>query len=509
MPGTDLEPIPGTHRNVWPGTTPAAATSSEADVLLTAWLRPKRGGELDVERARLLGATLPAQRAYVSRSELERQTTADPADVEVLRRYCKKFGIEIVATHWRSVVLRGPLEKSIKAFGATAAIYETPDKRRFRHRSESLHAPAEIAAILRGPFGIHQWPRSHAIGTPHGQTTPLSATEVAARYQFPDADGSGQTVGILQLRGTFKPDDFTKCMQSQGVATQLPAVKRVDDAELTHGIETEKDVESAIDTQIVGALAPASQIVVYAAPDDERGVLDAIRTALFDNETRPSILSISFGFPEQLWTPIALTILDDLFTAAALLGVSIFCASGDNGAEMDYDGKPHVLAPASSPFAHGCGGTEIPPNAAAGEEIAWQKSGGGFSQRFGVPPWQNVAISIAAQYEVSAGRGVPDFAAQIMPGYTVCFEGSTIAMGGTSAVAPMWAALAARLNQRLGHSIGFFAPLLYGAPAGTLLRNVTAGGNDRFRSTAGWNPCTGLGVPIGVAIERALNEAGS
>ena len=96
-----------------------------------------------------------------------------------------------------------------------------------------------------------------------------------------------------------------------------------------------------------------------------------------------------------------------------------------------------------------------------------------------------------------------------MPGYTVCFEGSTIAMGGTSAVAPMWAALAARLNQRLGHSIGFFAPLLYGAPAGTLLRNVTAGGNDRFRSNAGWNPCTGLGVPIGVAIERALKEAGS
>ena len=256
MPGTDLEPIPGTHRNVWPGTTPAAATSSDADVLLTAWLRPKRGGELDVERARLLGATLPAQRAYASRSELERQTTADPADVDVLRRYCEKFGIEIVATHWRSVVLRGPLEKSIKAFGATAAIYETPDKRRFRHRSESLHAPAEIAAILRGPFGIHQWPRSHAIGTLHGETTPLSATEVAARYQFPDADGSGQTVGILQLRGTFKPDDFTKCMQSQGVAPQLPVVKRVDDAELTHGIETEKDVESAIDTQIVGALAP-------------------------------------------------------------------------------------------------------------------------------------------------------------------------------------------------------------------------------------------------------------
>ena len=139
---------------------------------------------------------------------------------------------------------------------------------------------------------------------------------------------------------------------------EAPVVKRVDDAELSHNIETEKDIESAIDTQIVGSLAPGARIVVYAAPDDERGVLDAIRTALFDKENAPSILSISFGFPEFLWTPAALTILDELFTVAALLGVSIFCASGDNGAEIDYDGKPHVLAPASSPFAHACGATE-------------------------------------------------------------------------------------------------------------------------------------------------------
>ncbi len=317
------------------------------------------------------------------------QTTSDPNDVDLLRRYCEKFGIEIVGTHWRSVVLRAPLEKSIGAFGAKAETYETPDKRRFRHRSESLHAPSEIAAILRGPFGIHQWPRSHAIGALHGEKTPLSAKEVAERYQFPDADGSGQTVGILQLRGTFKSDDFTTCMRAQGVAAKLPVVKRVDDAELTHGIETAKDVESAIDTQIIGALAPGAQIVVYAAPDDERGVLDAIRTALFDDERRPSILSISFGFPEQLWTPVALMILDELFTAAALLGVSIFCASGDNGAEMDYDGKPHVLAPASSAFAHACGATEIQADTAAGQEVTWQKSGGGFSERFSVPPWQS------------------------------------------------------------------------------------------------------------------------
>jgi kumamolisin len=328
---------------------------------------------------------------------------------------------------------------------------------------------------------------------------------VAARYELPDADGSGQTVGVLQLRGVFRPDDFTKCMQDQGVAAKLPTVRRTDNAELTHDIETAKDVESAIDTQIVGALAPAAQIVIYAAPDDERGVLDAIRTALFDDENRPSILSISFGFPEFLWTPVALAILDELFTVAALLGVSIFCASGDNGAEMDYDGKPHVLAPASSPFAHACGATDI----STGLEIAWNKTGGGFSERFGVPPWQGAATSVAAGYDVTPGRGLPDFAAQVVPGYAVVFEGTKFAMGGTSTVAPMWAALAARLNQRLGHSIGFFAPLLYGAAGNSIFRDVTAGGNDRYHSSAGWNPCAGLGVPIGSAIERVLGGSGS
>jgi kumamolisin len=116
---------------------------------------------------------------------------------------------------------------------------------------------------------------------------------------------------------------------------------------------------------------------------------------------------------------------------------------------------------------------------------------------------------VAGGYQVAPGRGLPDFAAQVVPGYAVFFEGTKFAMGGTSAVAPMWAALAARLNQRIGHSIGFFAPLLYGTAADSIFRDVTVGGNDRYHCTAGWNPCAGLGVPIGSAIERALGGSGS
>jgi kumamolisin len=507
---SELVPIPQTHRVVWPGATPVADLTL-GDVFVTAWLRPRQGGALDVERAIRLGSTLPAKRTYAERQELAEKTGADPKDVELLRRYCAPFGIEVISTYWRHATLRGPIDKLVKAFGATAGIYELEDKRRFRHRSHSLHAPAEIAAILNGVFGIHEWPRSHAISRMQPRVVPPSAKDTVARYAFPDADGSGQTLAVIQLRGEFRPDDFAKCMKVQGVKAKTPIVRRIDNAELKHDIETAKDIESAIDTQIIGALAPGAQIVVYAAPDDERGVLDAIRHVVFDDVNRPTVLSISFGFPEFLWTPAAITILDELFTAAALLGVTVFCSSGDNGAEIGPDGKAHVLAPASSAFAHACGGTQLGDgkggHAKDAAEVVWPNTGGGFSERFTVPAWQNEATAAAQKYRVKAGRGVPDVAGESVPGYCVYFNDERFAMGGTSAVAPMWAALTARLAQRVGHPLGFFAPLLYGAKTHDAFRAITSGGNDRYKSAKGWNPCTGLGVPIGTALETALTGA--
>ena len=498
--------IPGTYRKHWPGSTLAEALTSEADVLLTIWLRPKKDSALDVARARKLGATPPLARDYAERKALRAQTDADPADLQRLGAYCERLGIRVVESHWRSLTVTGPIDRLIEAFGATVAIFFDEKGTRFRHRSAALHVPPEIAAIVRGAFGLHQWPRSNRLGPLQRHSTPLPARDIATRYAFPDADGSGQTIGVLQFRGEFRADDFDRCMQAQGVAPARPIVKRIDAAALQHKIETTKDLEAALDSQIIGALAPGARIVIYQAPDDERGFLDAIRTALFDEEYEPSVLSISYGWPEQLWTPAALDILDELFSVASLVGVSVFCSSGDNGAELDYDGKPHVLAPASSPFVHACGATTILSDSGNGGEAAWEKTGGGFSEHFDVPQWQDVARPVAAENKIDEGRGVPDIAAQELPGYCVFLDGVELATGGTSAVAPMWAALAARLNQRLGTPIGLFSPLLY-ASRGKILRDITEGNNGRFQARAGWDPCTGLGVPIGGAIETALRAA--
>lgn len=498
-------PIPQTERKVWPGSRHVEPLTGDSQVLLTAWLRPRRGGELNREGARALGLTPPLQRTYAERKTLERETGADPGDLNVLQRYCEALGLHVVDSHWRSATIGGSVERLVRAFGATAAIFEDQNQRRFRHRSNALHVPPDIAAVVSGVFGVHQWPRSQKLGALSRHSTPLLARDVAARYRFPDADGSGQTIGVMQLRGVFKPSDFDQCMRAQGLAPAHPVVKRVDDAAVAHEVATTKDLEAALDVQVIGSLAPGARIVVYEAPDDERGFLDAVREALFDAEYAPSVLSISYGWPEQLWTPVALDILDDLFTVAALLGVSVFCSSGDNGAELDYDGSPHVLAPASSPFAMACGATVIPDDGS--EERAWEQTGGGFSARFDIPEWQAVAQSAASQYGVRPGRGVPDVAAQQHPGYYTVMDGVELAMGGTSAVAPMWAALTARINQRLGVSCGFYSPILYKQSGEPLFAEITAGSNGRFQAGAGWNPCTGLGVPVGVAIEHALQEA--
>ena len=141
-------------------------------------------------------------------------------------------------------------------------------------------------------------------------------------------------------------------------------------------------------------------------------------------------------------------------------------------ADLNKDGKPDVIAlstqvpnlnwyenPSWTPHLM----AKIVSDTGTEHEAAWERTGGGFSERFDVPPWQGVASAAAAQNGVAAGRGVPDVAAQELPGYSVFLDGVALAMGGTSAVAPVWASLTARVNQRLGVSCGLYSPLLYGA----------------------------------------------
>jgi len=263
--------------------------------------------------------------------------------------------------------------------------------------------------------------------------------------------------------------------------------------------------------------------VYFATNTSDQGFVDAVSTAVHATPT-PTVISISWGGPEPQWSAQSLTAMDQAFQDAAALGVTVTAAAGDNGSSDDpqnSSGPAQVDYPASSPHALGCGGTTLVGDLASGtivSEVVWNEvasqegaGGGGISKAFPVASWQ----SPAASPSVLTGRGVPDVAGNADPlsGYRIVVGGQQQPIGGTSAVAPLWAGLIARLAQATGKKFGLLQPLIYpGAtpgvdPAG--FRDITQGNNGAYSAGPGWDPASGLGSPDGTALLNRLSAPGT
>jgi kumamolisin len=237
---------------------------------------------------------------------------------------------------------------------------------------------------------------------------------------------------------------------------------------------------------------------------------------------KPSVISISWGGPESNWTAQAMEQFDQAFQDAGAVGVTVCVAVGDQGSSDGVnDGLAHVDFPASSPNALACGGTTL--NVSGDtilSEVVWNDSssgggatGGGISDQFPLPSYQQgVGVPPSANSGGKVGRGVPDVAADADPntGYEVDIDGSSAVAGGTSAVAPLWAGLVARLNQALGKPVGFLNPNLYGPvhQAGAF-RDITSGNNGAYSAGPGWDACSGWGAADGAKVLAALKSSGS
>jgi kumamolisin len=504
-----LQRIDGTFRDAWPGTSPGVPFDPDERARVTVWFGRAGGARSDARDVERTGALPVGERTYETRRGFAVRTRIDDRVLAEFERYCTQRRLTVEAHHWRSVVIAGRLEDLVAAFGANVDIRTSSHGDPFRHRHGWLHLPQHLATHVSGVFGLHAWCRTARVDHPTRDRVPLEPRAVARRYTFPLATGAGQTIGIIAYEATYRTSDYALAMRRLGVERADPILKRVDGERAARHADRGADLEAATDVQIACALAPGARVVVYEAPHDERGCLDAIRTAIFDDDYAPAAISLSYGIVERQWTRAARALLDDLFVAAATIGISVFVASGDNGAELDDDGRPHVNAPAASPYVLACGATKIERDEHGRLcEVAWHRSGGGFG-RARVPSWQTGAAAWAERHGIESGRGVPDVSAQCDPGYPVYFEGRELSMHGTSAVAPLWAALAARIDENATRAfgptqtIGFFAPLLY-ANAAAIMLPIARGGNETFRARARWNPCVGLGTPNGLALERAL-----
>ncbi len=506
--------VPGSDRTIPAQCERIGDVDGNAQISVTVVLR-RKGNQPAV-------ATGPIQR--LSRADFTAALGADPKDVQAVEQFAHHNHLSVVeaSLEKRRVVLRGSTKDLSKAFGTQLAHYRASAGSTFRGRSGTLTMPQELEGAVIAVLGLdsRQAAFAHFIrskATPSSAGT-FTAPAVAALYNFPQGlTGSGQTVGIVELGGGYTTADLQNYFQGIGLTTPSVTAVSVDGGSNSPGSDADGEVE--LDIEVVGSIAPGANIAVYFAPNTDQGFIDAVTDAVHDSTRMPSVVSISWGGPEDSWTAQSRTALDAALQDAATLGVTVTVAAGDNGSSDGVgDGALHVDFPASSTWALACGGTTLQGSGSQiSSETVWNETasnegatGGGVSNFFALPSYQQNA-GVPANPETSfVGRGSPDVSGNADPvtGYQVVVDGQNIVVGGTSAVAPLWAGLIALLNQQLGTPVGFIHPKLY-ALGESVFNDITTGNNDDsglgyYSAQTGWDPCTGLGSPNGTALLNAL-----
>ncbi|MFZ0278727.1 MAG: S53 family peptidase [Candidatus Sulfotelmatobacter sp.] len=521
-------PLAGSERVPLEGAREIGPANPNETVDVTIRLRSRAGKKPIVNAAEF---TKPiAKRTILSRKEFERRHGADPDSVARVEAFARqhKLLVKEKSSARRTVILSGTVAAMNEAFGVELKDYEYPTGR-YRGRTGPIHLPAELHDAVEGVFGLDNRPqakphfrRRQGRGGVRAAAVSLSYTpiQVAALYSFPTGvDGAGECIALIELGGGYSPTDLSNYWSELNLP-ETPTVSAIsvgDGSNNPTGDPNGPDGEVMLDIEVSGSIAPAAKIVVYFAENTDAGFLNAITTAVHDSTNNPSVVSISWGGPESSWTQQAMTSMDEAFQSAAAMGVTVCVAAGDDGSTDGVnDGLNHVDFPASSPNVLACGGTElIASGNAITSETVWNElannegaTGGGVSDVFPLPSWQTGAgVPPSANASHNVGRGVPDVAGDADPatGYVTLVDGNPDVIGGTSAVAPLWAGLIALINESIGKPVGFINPLLYqSAGTATDFRDITSGNNGAYAAGPGWDACSGLGSPIGIRVATAL-----
>jgi kumamolisin len=510
----------------------------------------------------------------MSRAEFGERYGASAADLQVVADFVQASGlvVEVTDAARRLVQASGTAEQVSRAFAVDLGHYRSPTEG-YRGYEGLVYLPSAVADVVEAVLGLDNRRMAHRANTA-GTAVPLTPPQVAQAYNFPTpADGaSGETVAILEFSGpTTAPVNNPTCGFAQSdidgfinylnrttgsnlVSTNVVSVPvdqsaaapgNVPSGSADPGVSiNDPDFEVVLDIEIVVSIAQHADVVVYFAPLTDQGWVDALTQIVADTTNDPSVLSISWGWAELEtnadfssqpfeWTQQAFNKMTDAFQSAAAIGMTVFVATGDHGSDCGVrDGRAHVIYPASDPWVTACGGT-IVNSVSPLNQGTWNDGGGatGGGISYLVPPqeWQaNANVPASANGDGHRGRGLPDVAgnASQLSGYVLWIYGQTSTslyiagscsklppFGGTSAVAPLYAALIALINASLKKRVGYLNPLLYGAPG--IFQDIndgvsnavywtnddgSPGSSPGYNSAAGWDPCTGWGTIDGSAL---------
>jgi kumamolisin len=529
--------VPGSNRPIVANATRIGDVPANAEMTVTLALRGPSLPTAD---------RLPAQ--TLSPEEFARTYGASASDADQVTETLKRFGLNVsnVSLPTRSLQVSGSAAQMTAAFGPQLGLYRDAKGSEFRDRHGTYGVPRELAGIVTAVlgFGQRQVARRRNAQVARGPALdPLTPADIESLYAFPADPGSGPTVGIAEFGGGYFDQDLAaycakfnrRVPAVQAISVnrpaytlqqilQLPARKRRQ--ELGDSIEVNMDV------QVIAGLCPSSNINVYFATFDQKGWVDLLNRAITD---RPVALSVSWGLPEDdpAWSKAARDAITERLTAAALLGITVCVAAGDDGSgDEETDKRAHVDFPGSSPFVLCVGGTMImsPPLEQSAEQVWWESpgtraggggsTGGGVSVLFPRPKWQTVKVASLNKNSID-GRIVPDVAAVAGPPfYDLIFVGKDSPNGGTSASAPVWSALLARVNAvlPLAKRQRFLTPLLYaknpqGSSVGSVVcRDIKTGNNASmpspgvgYKAKHGFDAASGWGTPRGAALVSALS----
>ncbi|WP_043289069.1 S53 family peptidase [Paraburkholderia oxyphila] len=531
--------LPGSLRHVMPGAKVLGQANAHGVIEVTLKLRRKLAlPDLEARPA-----------APLTRDELATRYGASQDDIDKVTQVMSQYGLKTVGSSLgaRTVRLAGPVSAMESAFNVKLFNYAHADGN-YRGRVGYLFIPDALKDIVQGVFGLDNRRTVRRRRQPvHGTTAPqaLSSShpswyvpaQFATHYDFPQGDGTGQTVGILEFGGGYFSSDLSKFCEKAGVS--VPTVTPVS----TDGTSTESkdgaEGEVMLDIEVIAGLCPKSGIVVYFAAWTEAGMIAGLDAAMQDKTNNPGVLSISWGAPEgtDIWSDQAMSQINETLKEAAYLGMTVCVAAGDDGSSDGLaDGQAHVDFPSSSPYALSVGGTTIVDFAGAAADVVWMEgdglradqggsSGGGVSDVFQRPDWQSAITITSVNPGAITGRCMPDVAANAdwnASPYLLVVDGHAQANGGTSAASPLWAGLIALINSQLsgGKRVGYLTPMLYqtaGAGGAATLgaaacTDVTSGNNNTasaggYSAGAGYDAVSGWGTPQGQKLLAAIQAA--
>lgn len=503
------------------------AVSPESSLEVSIMLKPK-ASELRIERT--LARISSGRQSPLTDAEMAANFSPSQSALTSLNKFASENGLQVKDTNLSSgkVTLAGTTVQFESAFHTKINQYTTPEGMKFRAPESTLVLPPELNRDVAAVLGLDNRFQAHAnisrkplfqANPPKIEADPkykMSAmrperkgylpNQVADAYNFPkDSMGEGQSVAIIQLGGGMDRADNSIYYQKHGLKEPKINIIEVGEAKSSPGHAFDSEV--MLDSQVIGAVAPeATQNIVFGT-NSEQGFVDAISRATFPEkgEKPNSVISISWGQYEDGWTKEGLSSMHEAFKKAALKGISIFASAGDDGArDRVSNGKFNAHYPASDPYVTAVGGTRLitDENGKRLDEIVWNNQtrneigGGGVSEIFPPQDFQKDVKVPPNANTGRSGRGFPDIAGNSDPrtGYIIRTHGVEELTGGTSAAAPLYAALMLRINGAMDKPFtGSLNHWLYQNKDAGFFNDITVGDIGPYKAGPGWDATTGLG----------------